>query len=103
MIVETRKTAQGTEYWDTELKKSLFVPAGKKPAFEITVDPPSMIGGVDLASGKDMTVIDDKNNGTHLEDMSVPQLKKFAKEIDVEIPSDIKKKDDIIEYLVDSK
>jgi hypothetical protein len=38
MKVQTRVTAQGTEYWDAKEKKVLFVPAGEKPDFEVTED-----------------------------------------------------------------
>jgi hypothetical protein len=43
MKVEIRKTAQGTEYWDTKEKRTLFVPAGKKPHFEVTKNPETML------------------------------------------------------------
>ena len=33
MITEIRKTISGTEYWDNEKKKSLFVPTGEEPGF----------------------------------------------------------------------
>lgn len=60
MITETRKTAAGTEYWDTVAKKTLFVPTGKEPHFEVTENPNSMILGVDLATGKDNTTVEGK-------------------------------------------
>jgi hypothetical protein len=104
MIVKTRKTISGTEYWDTKNKKMLVVPHGQEPPFEVVDNPKSMIYGVDLAKGKDETVITRENgDGTNLEDMTIPQLKDFAKQIDVDIPSDIKKKDDIIKYLSDNR
>lgn len=43
MIVPIRKTIAGTEYWDTEKKRSLFVPKGSEPDFEVTENPKSMI------------------------------------------------------------
>ncbi|MGP9025879.1 hypothetical protein ACT2B6_13845 [Candidatus Enterococcus leclercqii] len=43
MKVPIRKTIAGTEYWDTEKKRSLFVPKGSKPDFEVTENPKSMI------------------------------------------------------------
>ncbi|MEK4715242.1 Rho termination factor N-terminal domain-containing protein [Sporosarcina sp. FSL K6-5500] len=96
MIVETRKTANGTEYWDTELKKSVFVPAGKKPDFEITVDPPSMLSEPDgLNPG--IGIVDESE--IYLEDMTPKQLRAYAAELKIEIPSHVKKKDDIINLL----
>lgn len=112
MIVETRKTANGTEYWETVDKRVRFVKAGDTPPFEVTVNPPSMLVGVDLAKGPDTTVINgevvdasksinsrEPGDGINIEEMTVPQLKKFAKQINVEIPSDVKGKDDIIALL----
>lgn len=43
MKVPIRKTIAGTEYWDTEKKRSLFVPKGIEPDFEVTENPKSMI------------------------------------------------------------
>ncbi|EEM93076.1 hypothetical protein [Bacillus thuringiensis] len=43
MITEIRKTISGTEYWDNEKKKGLFVPNGEELGFEVTVNPESMI------------------------------------------------------------
>ena len=43
MNVETRKSAAATEYWDAKEKRVRFVSAGKKPDFEVTENPKSMI------------------------------------------------------------
>lgn len=43
MKVPIRKTIAGTEYWDTEKKRSLFVPKGSEPDFDVTENPKSMI------------------------------------------------------------
>jgi hypothetical protein len=94
MIVEIRKTISGTEYWDNEKKKSLFVPTGEEPGFEVTVNPESMILGMDLSSEPDTTVVTVPFN-----DMTVKQLREYADELGVEIPADVKKKEDIIELL----
>lgn len=94
MITKTRKTISGTEYWDNKEKRSLFVPTGEEPGFEVTVNPESMILGVDLSSKPDTTVVTVPFN-----DMKVKQLREYADELGIEIPSDIKKKEDIIELL----
>jgi len=96
MITEIRKTISGTEYWDNEKKKSLFVPTGEEPRFEVTVNPESMIMGVDLANGKDMTVVSEV---PVLSNMTVKELREYADELGIEIPADVKKKEDIIELL----
>ncbi len=127
-----RKTLTGAEYWDTEAKKTLFVPKGEKPGFEVTKDPETMIGGVDFATGKDLTVTIDgtdvaakvsevidkakkelhekesKGNGdtpvvSDLNELTITQLKTYAANSGINIPSDIKKKDDIIKYLSDTE
>ncbi|GAB6474461.1 Rho termination factor N-terminal domain-containing protein [Bacillus cereus] len=92
MIIEIRKTISGTEYWDSEEKRSLFVPTGEEPGFEVTVNPESMILGMDLSSEPDKTAI-------NLNGMTVKELRDHAASINVEIPSDVKKKEDIIDLL----
>ncbi|HDX9640336.1 TPA: hypothetical protein ROY14_002427 [Bacillus mobilis] len=92
MITEIRKTISGTEYWDSEEKRSLFVPTGEEPGFEVTVNPESMILGMDLSSEPDKTAI-------NLNGMTVKELRDHAASINVEIPSDVKKKEDIIDLL----
>ncbi|WP_161513374.1 hypothetical protein [Bacillus thuringiensis] len=92
MITEIRKTISGTEYWDNEKKKSLFVPTGEEPGFEVTKNPKSMI-----AKFADDKVIDVKV--IELDDMTVKELRDHATSINVEIPADVKKKEDIIKLL----
>ncbi|EOO41247.1 phage protein [Bacillus cereus VD133] len=92
MIVETRRTVSGTEYWDTTKKRSLFVPTSEEPGFEVTVNPESMI-----AKFADDKVIDVKV--IELDDMTVKELRDYAASINVEIPADVKKKEDIIKLL----
>lgn len=96
MITEIRKTISGTEYWDNEKKKTLFVPTGEEPGFEVTVNPKSMILGMDLASEPDRTVVSEV---PVLSNMTVKELREYAAELNIEIPSDMKKKEDIIELL----
>lgn len=43
MFVQIRNSVAGTEYWDTEKKRSVFVPKGSKPDFEVTENPKSMV------------------------------------------------------------
>ncbi|PFY54902.1 hypothetical protein COL52_26700 [Bacillus toyonensis] len=92
MITEIRKTISGTEYWDNEKKRSLFVPTGEEPGFEVTVNPESMILGIDLSSEPDKTVV-------NLNGMTVKKLHDYAASINIEIPADVKKKEDIIDLL----
>jgi hypothetical protein len=98
MKVQTRVTAQGTEYWDAKEKKVLFVPAGEEPDFEVTKNPKRMV----LAKGSDHSSADDKDV-INFSKMTVPQLKEFAAVQEIEIPSDINKKEDIIKFLTDTE
>ncbi|HAP3466368.1 TPA: hypothetical protein IUD63_000975 [Enterococcus faecalis] len=43
MRVLIRSSASGTEYWDTEEKRNVFVPKGQEPDFEVTENPESML------------------------------------------------------------
>ncbi|PGE42086.1 hypothetical protein [Bacillus cereus] len=94
MITEIRKTISGTEYWDNKEKRSLFVPTGEEPGFEVTKNPESMI-----AKFADDKVVDVKVDELSLDDMTVKQLRDYAASINVEIPADVKKKEDIIKLL----
>ena len=100
MIVETRKTPQGTEYWDAKEQRVRFVPTGNTPPFEVTANPVSMIMGVDLASRKELTTLDSE---TQFEDMTTKELRLYAAELEIDIPDDVKKKSDIIKLLTDAQ
>lgn len=97
MIVKTRTTAQGTEYWDTKEKRVRFVPKGKKPSFEVTKDSKSMVGEPD-ESPKSFTPINKA-----YEDMTVKELKEYAAENNLNIPSDVKTKPDLIKFITESE
>ncbi|WP_144517495.1 Rho termination factor N-terminal domain-containing protein [Bacillus thuringiensis] len=103
MITEIRKTISGTEYWDNEQKKSLFVPTGEVPGFEVTVNPESMIADKGFATGGDLTkdklAIGEASTELILSNKTVKELREYADELGIEMPSDIKKKEDIIELL----
>ncbi|UUG68587.1 hypothetical protein YPHTV1_00025 [Halomonas phage YPHTV-1] len=104
MKVFIRKTAQGSEYWDNKEKRTLFVPAGKKPGFEVTEDPESMVGGVDLATGKDKTVIDGKivDDDINLDDMNKEQLLAFAEQNEIDVPGNMSKEETIRNHIANN-
>lgn len=83
MILKTRTTANGIEYWDTKEKRALFVPKGKKPWFEVAknINPEPKKGNKDLAK------------------MNKEQLLAFAKEHDIEIPGTVSKEETIRKYI----
>lgn len=91
MKVEVRKTAQGTEYWDNVEKRTLFVPAGKKPNFEVTKEPKSMIDNEVAASEND--------NGIDLANLNKEELLAFAKDHNITIPGNVSKEDKIREII----
>ncbi|EOO41269.1 phage protein [Bacillus cereus VD133] len=105
MIVETRRTVSGTEYWDTTKKRSLFVPTSEEPEFEVTVNPESMIADTGFAIGGYLTtdnkglVIGESSTELILSNKTVKELREHAASINVEIPADVKKKEDIIQLL----
>ncbi|HBI2077338.1 TPA: hypothetical protein I0H43_RS10630 [Enterococcus faecalis] len=73
MRVLIRSSASGTEYWDTEEKRNVFVPKGQEPDFEVTENPESMlskeadlyVGGLPITVGN-VTVDTDGIKGERL-------------------------------------
>ena len=94
MIVETRKTAAGTEYWDNFEKRTLFVPIGKETSFEVTTEYKSLIGD----PGKEDPIVQ-----IDFESMTVLQLKEYAAVNDIEIAKDVNRKPDIIKLLSETE
>ncbi|UPJ16066.1 hypothetical protein MYW48_25835 [Bacillus cereus] len=100
MITEIRKTISGTEYWDNKEKRSLFVPTGEEPGFEVTVNPESMI--IKHADNKVVGVeVIDTDTEINLNDMNAEELLSFAKENDIEVPGKLKKEETIRNYIVE--
>ncbi|PEJ20471.1 hypothetical protein CN675_08695 [Bacillus toyonensis] len=100
MITKTRKTISGTEYWDNEEKRSLFVPTGEEPGFEVTVNPESMI--IKHADNKLVGVeVIDTDTEINLDDMNAEELLSFAKENDIEVPGKLKKAETIRNHIVE--
>ncbi|EMP9504152.1 hypothetical protein OP623_002941 [Enterococcus faecalis] len=73
MRVLIRSSASGSEYWDTEEKRNVFVPKGQEPDFEVTENPESMlskeadlyVGGLPITVGN-VTVDTDGIKGERL-------------------------------------
>ncbi|EJV28779.1 hypothetical protein HMPREF1341_01631 [Enterococcus faecalis ERV81] len=73
MRVLTRSSASGSEYWDTEEKRNVFVPKGQEPDFEVTENPESMlskeadlyVGGLPITVGN-VTIDTDGIKGERL-------------------------------------
>ncbi len=73
MRVLIRSSASGSEYWDTEEKRNVFVPKGQEPDFEVTENPDSMlskeadlyVGGLPITVGN-VTIDTDGIKGERL-------------------------------------
>lgn len=133
MRVLIRSSASGSEYWDTEEKRNVFIPKGQEPDFEVTENPESMlskeadlyVGGLPITVGN-VTVDTDGIKGERLlttasadeeqdeivpsddesvvlEEMSVKELREYAKRKDIEIPSAVRVKAEILNIIKESE
>ncbi|MDH5031710.1 Rho termination factor N-terminal domain-containing protein [Enterococcus faecalis] len=133
MRVLIRSSASGKEYWDTEEKRNVFVPKGQETDFEVTENPESMlskeadlhVGGLPITVGN-VTVDTDGIKGERLlttasadeeqdeivpsddesvvlEEMSVKELREYAKRNDIEIPSAVRVKAEILNIIKESE
>lgn len=93
MIVEIRRTITGTEYWNTKAKKTLFVPKGKKPNFEVTENPNSMIGKYEDYSNT--LVVPDPN------ELTTDELITYAENSGIKIPGNLRKEETIRKYILE--
>ena len=123
-----RKSVAGAEYWDTEEKRTIFVPKGMEPNFEVTANPKSMItpesqvvpatvidanevtrGFIQVDEGeekqpdhKDEHENVGKAKGEQpddLENKTVKELRAMAKKEGIDIPNAIRTKGDIINII----
>ncbi|ETC92421.1 hypothetical protein T481_06825 [Enterococcus faecalis PF3] len=133
MRVLIRSSASGSEYWDTEEKRNVFVPKGQEPDFEVTENPESMlskeadlyVSGLPITVGN-VTVDTDGIKGERLlttasadddeqdelvpsdesvvlEEMNVKELREHAKRKGIEIPSAARAKGDILNIIKESE
>jgi hypothetical protein len=132
MRVQIRKSVAGTEYWDTEEKRSIFVPNGQKPNFDVSENPYTLetpegeetLVAVDHSNGKDKTVTTGmmkKEDGTievidveitedqssevsdEFEGKTIKQLREYAKKNNITIPAAIKTRGDILNIISNAK
>ncbi|HFD6940710.1 hypothetical protein K4200_11580 [Enterococcus faecalis] len=135
MRVLIRSSASGSEYWDTEEKRNVFVPKGQEPDFEVTENPESMlskeadlhVGGLPITVGN-VTIDTDGIKGERLlttasaaddeeqdelvpsddesvvlEEMNVKELREYAKRKGIEIPSAVRAKGEILNFIKESE
>ncbi|MEX1476175.1 hypothetical protein AB3H85_07870 [Enterococcus sp. C78] len=133
MRVLIRSSASGSEYWDTEEKRNVFVPKGQEPDFEVTENPESMlskeadlyvsglpitVGNVTVdtdgikgerllttasADGEEPDEIVPSDESVVLEEMNVKELREYAKRKGIEIPSAVRAKGEILNIIKESE
>ncbi|EMF0279342.1 hypothetical protein KI126_001355 [Enterococcus faecium] len=123
-----RSSITGTEYWDSEKKKTVAVPKGQEPKFDtseqtdMTVVAKTIVGdGVLFKSGEEIhlsgeeldsdgnTAADfDGDEATNdqsdektdeLDNMTVKELRAYAKKHGIDIPGAIRAKGDILKFI----
>lgn len=128
MRVLIRSSASGTEYWDSEKKKTVVVPKGQEPKFDtseqtdMTVVAKTIVGDdVLFKSGEEIhlsgeeldsdgnsaadfdgeKLTDDQSDGDtdELEDMTAKELLAYAKKHGIDIPGAVRAKGDIIHLI----
>ena len=114
-MIKIRTTITGTEYWDSEKKKTVVVPKGQEPKFDtseqtdMTVVAKTIVGDdVLFKSGEEIhlsgeeldsdgnTAADFDGETDELEDMTAKELRVYAKKHGIDIPGAIRAKGDII-------
>lgn len=134
MRVLIRKTIAGSEYWDNEERRTIFVPSGQDPDFEVVDNPQSMLKdgkdvvvGYDTSDQKDFSVggngevldsdgnteedFDEQESTTDpsqedtdpLDEMSVKQLREYAKKNHIDIPGAVRAKSDIVNIIKEAE
>lgn len=122
-IIKIRTSITGTEYWDSEKKKTIVVPKGQEPDFEVTEEK-----GI-LSDGKTFVAVNgelitnsseilDSNGNTaadfdgdeaiddqstedtdELDNMTAKELRAYAKKHGIDIPGAIRAKGDILKLI----
>ncbi|MDT2392776.1 hypothetical protein P7D58_02510 [Enterococcus avium] len=129
MRVQIRKSVAGIEYWDTEEKRSIFVPHGQEPDFEVADNPDSLLvsesekkvvakavvgDGVIFNTGDEVTLNDsesieepkqesDDKEPSELDGMTIKQLRQYAKKNNITIPAAIKTRGDILNVISNAR
>ncbi|WCG11236.1 hypothetical protein PML82_05665 [Enterococcus faecium] len=118
-----RSLITGTEYWDSEKKKTVVVPKGQEPDFEVTEEKGILIddGSFMTIKGEPITnsneVLDSDGNTTNdldgdevtndqsveeadkLDNMTAKELRAYAKKHGIDIPGAIRAKGDILKFI----
>ncbi len=99
MRYKVRETSAGSEYWDTQEKRTVFVKRGAKPDFEVVPEPENYVDAVNKEL-KAKTPEGKKEVETpEFGAMTIQQLQAYAQSVKVDVPKEITKRQDIIDYL----
>ena len=122
-----RSSITGTEYWDSEKKKTVVVPKGQEPDFEATEEKGILSDGKTFVAvnGELITnsseifdsagntaadfdedeAINDKSaeEKDELDNMTVKELRAYAKKHSIDIPGAIRAKGDILKFIRESE
>lgn len=96
MLKEIRKTATGTEYWDTKEKRTILV------AFDVAKIEIPAIPEIPVTSEVNLVEHKQPVNTVPVDefkDMSVKELKAFAEEQGIDIPKSMTKRELVIERI----
>lgn len=91
MLKKIRTTISGDEYWDSKLKKTIFVPFGQKV--------PNEESDEETGDSKNEGVEENQEGHEDISGFTIPKLKEYAADKGIEIPKEITKRDDILEFL----
>lgn len=97
MNIETRRTAAGTEYWDTVNKKIRFVPSGKEPDFEVAKNPITYVTNAKQAKERDQAVTTETKS---FDELNGNELLSFASKHNIDVPGTMKKAETIRAHIL---
>ncbi|EMF0589144.1 hypothetical protein HFX73_001788 [Enterococcus faecium] len=132
VMIKIRTSITGTEYWDSEKKKTVVVPKGQEPNFDTseqsdkTVVAKAIVGDGVLFKGDEEIhlsgeELDSDGNTTadfgegevtndqtveeadELDDMTAKELRAYAKKHGIDIPGAIRAKGDILKFIRESE
>lgn len=121
-MTKIRTSITGTEYWDSEKKKTVVIPKGQEPNFEVTeekgissdsktfvaVNGELIVNRNENLDSENITVDFDEDEVTNdqtvevtdeLDNMTAKELRAYAKKHGIDIPSAIRTKGDILNLI----
>lgn len=121
-MTKIRTSITGTEYWDSEKKKTVVIPKGQEPNFEVTeekgissdskifvaVNGELIVNRNENLDSENITVDFDEDEVTNdqtvevtdeLDNMTAKELRAYAKKHGIDIPGAIRTKGDILNLI----